>query len=155
MKKDISLEDVMPLIEEILKAKGEVSFTPSGTSMLPLLRHQRDKVVLKSPDGKLKKYDVPLYRRKDGSFVLHRVIDIRPDGYVMCGDNQTAKEFFIKDESIIAVMSSFYRNNKYIDCGSFAYRAYSRIWVFSLPCRKLFRKLRALCVKIRRKLFGN
>ena len=155
MKKDISLNEILPLINEILDANSEVSFTPSGTSMLPLLRHQKDKVVLKRPKGKLKKYDVPLYRRDDGSFVLHRVIGVRPDGYVMCGDNQTVKEYHIKDESIIAVMSSFYRNNKHIYCDSFSYRTYSRLWVLSLPCRWLVGKLRALLGRIRRKLFGN
>ena len=38
--------------------------------MLPLLVQGRDTVVLTAATEPLEKYDIPLYRRKDGSFVL-------------------------------------------------------------------------------------
>lgn len=152
MKKEISLSSALPLIEETLSADGEVSFSPSGNSMRPLLRHRQDTIVLKKPVGKLRKYDVPLYRRKDGSFVLHRVIGIDSDGYIMCGDNQTVKERAIKDEQIIAVMTSFCRGGKNISCESFSYRLYSKIWIFLLPLRRFLRRVRSALARIRRKL---
>lgn len=155
MKKDITLSQALPLIEEILEENGEVTFTPAGNSMLPLLRNRKDTIVIKKTDGKLKKYDVPLYRRADGSFVLHRVVDINSDGYIMCGDNQTEKEYFVKDEQIIAVMSSFYRRGKHILCSSAGYRIYSRVWVFIMPIRRFFRRIRSFLRKAGRKLFGK
>ena len=155
MKKDISLSEALPLIEEILAENGEVTFSPAGTSMLPLLRSKKDTIVIKKTDGKLKKYDVPLYRRADGSFVLHRVVGINSDGYIMCGDNQTDREYSIKDEQIIALMSSFYRRGKHIDCSSCGYRIYSHIWVFIMPMRRFFRRIKFIFGKARRKLFGK
>ncbi len=155
MKKEFSLEQALPLMQEILDSDGEVSFTPSGTSMLPLFRDKKDKIVLKKPSGKLEKYDVPLYRRKDGSFVLHRVVGINSDGYIMCGDNQNVKEYSIKDENIVAVMTSFYRNGKYVPCSAFSYRLYSIIWTFLLPTRPLYRYTFALYRKIARIFNGK
>ncbi|MBE6687755.1 MAG: hypothetical protein E7588_00590 [Ruminococcaceae bacterium] len=139
----------------MLAVNSEVAFTPGGNSMLPLLRNQKDKIVLRKPEGKLRKYDVPLYKRSNGAFVLHRVVGIKSDGYVMCGDNQTIKEYSVKDDCIIAVMSSFYRDGKHIYCDSFLYKLYSRIWVLSMPVRKLYRRTRSLLGRIRRKLFGK
>ena len=152
MKKDFSLAEALPLMQEILESGGEVSFTPSGISMLPLLRHKKDKIFLKKPEGKLKKYDVPLYRRDDGSFVLHRVVGINADGYIMCGDNQTVKEYSVKDDAVIAVMTSFCRDGKQTDCTKLSYRLYSRIRVATLPIRSVFRRIRSLLGRIRRKL---
>ncbi len=153
MKKGISLNSALPLIEEMLSADGEVSFSPSGFSMMPLLRHRKDTIVLKKPVGRLKKYDVPLYRRKDGAFVLHRVVGMNADGYIMCGDNQTVKEYAIKDDQIIAVMTSFCRGGRHIDCASPTYMIYSRFWTFIFPLRKFYRRVRSALGKIRRKLF--
>ena len=106
--------------------------------MLPLLHGGKDSITLKKPTEALKKYDVPLYRRGDGSFVLHRIIGIGKEGYVMCGDHQTIKEYPVKQEDIIAVMVSLERKGKHIDCNAFGYKLYSRVWTFLLPLRPIF-----------------
>ena len=107
--KTVRLDDIMDVMVEKLNSGGIVTFTPNGTSMLPMLRDGEDVVVLKSVQGKrLHLFDVPLYRRDNGQYVLHRVIDFTRDGsYVMCGDNQFAKEKGIRDGQIIAVMPGF------------------------------------------------
>ena len=49
--------------------------------MLPMLRDGEDVVVLKGTGGKrLRLFDVPLYRRDNGQYVLHRVLDFCRDG---------------------------------------------------------------------------
>ena len=71
--------------EEKLETGGLVTFNPKGTSMLPMLRDGDDTVVLSKPKGRLHLFDLPLYRRKDGSYVLHRVVNFGSDGsYTMC-----------------------------------------------------------------------
>ena len=87
--KEVNLDDVIELMTEKLQAGGTVAFTPHGTSMLPMLRDGEDVVVLKSAEGRrLHLFDVPLYRRDNGQYVLHRVLDFCRDGcYIMCGDN--------------------------------------------------------------------
>ena len=55
--------------------------------MYPMLRHRRDTVVIKSIDGEISKNDVVVYRVKSGKLVLHRVLKITPDVFVIRGDN--------------------------------------------------------------------
>ena len=92
--KSVRIDDVIDVMTEKLKEGGTVTFSPHGTSMLPMLRDGEDVVVLKGTGGKrLHLFDVPLYRRDNGQYVLHRVLDFCRDGsYVMCGDNQFVKE---------------------------------------------------------------
>ena len=49
-------------IEEGLKKNGYHASTTSGYSMYPLLRDRRDNIVVRPCSGRLKKYDVPLYK---------------------------------------------------------------------------------------------
>lgn len=123
---EVTLAEVWPIMEEQLKAGKMVRFGPKGTSMLPLIRQNRDAVMLKTAPQKLKKYDIPLYRRKDGQFVLHRIVAVKKDTYVMCGDNQWQREYSIKRDSILAVADGIWRENKYLSVNSFSYKIYSR-----------------------------
>lgn len=132
------------LIEKYIKENGEFIATPVGTSMWPMLRNRRDTVYLKAPKGRLKKYDLPVYKRLDGKLVMHRCLEVLPDSYVMCGDHQTYKEYGITDEQIIAVAHGFYRDEKYIDANNFWYKLYYRAWSRNL-------KLRGFCLKIMHK----
>jgi hypothetical protein len=88
------MAELHPLICEILQGGGEVLLTITGNSMYPLLRHGRDKVCLASlpPEG-LRKYDLPLFRRANGKYILHRVVASDAGGYTMMGDNQCIREY--------------------------------------------------------------
>lgn len=140
LNKEVQLDEVIAIISEKLKAGGTVTFTPNGTSMLPMLRDGEDVVVLKGTGGKrLHLFDIPLYRRDNGQYVLHRVIDFCRDGsYVMCGDNQFAKEKGIRDDQIIAVMTGFYRKGKTYSANSFLYRVYVNFWYYTRPFRHTY-----------------
>ena len=63
MNKIVQIEDIVPIIEEQLKSGGKVSFTPRGTSMLPLFRDNVDTVILATPEFTLKKYNIVFYRQ--------------------------------------------------------------------------------------------
>ena len=80
-------------IERQLAEQGFYVSTTVGCSMRPMLRNRRDRViVLPIGDERLKKYDLPLYRRPDGKYILHRIIGVRDGEYVIRGDNTYAKE---------------------------------------------------------------
>lgn len=138
--REIQLEDVIQIIKEKLDCGGTVTFTPHGTSMFPMLRSGEDVVVLKKPEGRLKYLDVALYQRKNGDFVLHRVIGFEKNGeYIFCGDNQFAKERGITDDNIIAVVTAFYRKGKHYTDDSLLYRIYKSVWEYiKAPMRKLY-----------------
>ena len=142
-KKRVKLSEMLPVIEETLAAGGTVKLPITGTSMLPLLRSGRDTVTLTAVTSPLKKYDLPLYRRKDGAFVLHRVIHVNADGtYTMCGDNQWVKEPNIHEEQCIGVVCAITRNGKTVSVHNTTYKLYTRVWHLLLPVRKYFVKLR-------------
>ena len=129
-ERKVHLNDAMPLILEKLNAGHEVTFSPHGASMLPLLRDGRDTVTLSSPRGKLKKYDIAFYQRKNGQYVLHRVARVGKT-YTFVGDNQFYLEKGIEHEQIIGVCSSFIRKGRTVTVRSPIYRAYVIFWHYS------------------------
>lgn len=119
----------MPLLRERIGKGQTVRFYPRGVSMLPMLRPGVDSVVLAAPPERLKKYDIPLYRREDGSYVLHRVIKAG-ETYTCAGDNKWMRDTGIQHGQIIAVMEGFYRADRLYSVKHFGYRMYCRVWVF-------------------------
>ena len=141
----------MPLIEERLSAGQRVKLSPRGISMLPMSRQGKDSVYLSSPPEKLKKFDIPLYRREDGSFVLHRVVKVG-ETYTCIGDNQFRTEKGIEHSSVIAVVTAFEREGKYYSVLGKGYRLYCMLWHLSRPARHVWRALRARAGRLMRKI---
>ena len=131
--------------EDELEKNGYLVYTNTGDSMFPLIRMNGDLVVIKKSEGPYKKYDVPLYKRPSGQYVLHRIVKVTRDGgYIICGDNRRIKEKGIEDSNIIGVLSSVIRNGKEIKCHSKPYLVYSRVWNFLFPIRSFFMFFRDL-----------
>lgn len=131
---------------EILERDGKLIFTPGGTSMRPMLRHHECPVLLlPRPAGRLKKYDVPFYQRDNGQYVLHRIVKVKKDGYVCCGDGQVILEKGVRDDMIFAVLKGYYKGERYIDVEkSLGNKIYARFWVAIRPIRRCWRKLKGI-----------
>lgn len=113
--------------EDILREKGELIYTNVGDSMFPLIQ-PRDLLVIKKWDGTpLKKYDIPLYKRDSGQYVLHRVIKVRRNDYVLCGDNRRWKETGITDKHILGVLTAIIRDGKTLPLDTPLYRRYAKM----------------------------
>lgn len=151
---EVSVQELSGIIDELTSHGRSVRLTVSGNSMYPLFRHRRDSVVLSPVTAPLKKGDIPFYRRSDGRYVLHRIIGMRGDEFVMCGDNQLEKEFGIYKDNIKAVVTGFYRDNKYYPLSTPWYRIYSLIWTNALPLRPLTAAALKAVMKIKH-LFGE
>ena len=93
--------------KELLEKDGTLVQFPIGYSMLPMLRQKRDTVVIKRINRKPKENDVVLYLRDDGKYVLHRIIKVKNDGYVIRGDNCYYHEYDITDKHIIGIVATF------------------------------------------------
>ena len=129
----------MPLMREQLAAGKKVQFAPRGTSMLPMLRQGIDQVVLSSVPDRLKKYDLPLYQRKNGQYVLHRIVKAE-ETYTCVGDNQFELEPGLRHEQMIGVVTAFYRGEKEYQVTDLSYRIYCRFWHISRPVRQFWRR---------------
>ena len=135
-EKFVQLKQLMPLIQERLSMGKNVTFMPRGTSMLPMLHQGVDQVTLSPLPDRLRKYDLPLYQRKNGQYVLHRVV--RADStYSCCGDNQFAFESGLEHSQMIALVTSFTHHGKVISVRHPLYRLYCRYWHYSRPVRHL------------------
>ena len=135
----VKLHDMMPLIREQFATGNSVRFMPQGISMLPMLRQGRDSVLLSPLPDVLKKYDLPLYRRDDGKYVLHRIIDIG-ETFTCIGDNTFEKETGLRRDQMIGLVTAFYRGTHEISVKNPAYLLYCRIWHYSRPIRHFWRR---------------
>ncbi len=121
--------------EEQLASTGKLIYTNVGNSMMPLIKQNRDLIIIEPVQGRLKKYDVPLYKRDSGQYVLHRILKVRKQDYVICGDNRSTKEYGITDQHIIGVLTGVIRKQKMIKVTDFKYKLYVHLWCDLFPIR--------------------
>lgn len=142
-------------VHETLKKQDEVAFLTRGASMHPLLRSQKDVVIIKKAAHPLKVADVPLYKKQGtDKLILHRIIKVLPDGnYITRGDNTYHREY-VSREDVVGVMTAFIRNDKYVNCNSSKlYRVYVCInrffyplrWIWHTKIRKFLSRIKNAC----------
>ena len=148
MSNKIKLEDLWPIIDEVISSDGEFSLTPYGISMLPLLEPGKCNVILVKPN-EIKKGDIVLFVRPSGQFVLHRAICVKKDYINFCGDNEKAIEFKVPKASVRAVVKDIYVNGEKVDTNSEEHQKY---------LKGIYRKIRryrlpVFLSKIKHKIF--
>ncbi len=122
--------------EQYLENNGSLTYTNVGVSMLPLLREGRDLfTVRKKGEERCRKGDVVLYRRPPDKYVLHRVVEVRPDSYVILGDNCVSREYGITDSDILGVMTGFVRDGKQHSTDEAGYRLYTALMLHTAGFR--------------------
>ena len=135
--------------EEYLEQNGEMTYTNRGISMLPLLKQGRDLFTIRKKGAeRCQKYDVVLYRRLPESYVLHRIVAVRPDDYILLGDNCLNKETGITDRDIIGVMTGYVRKGKTHSTDDFGYMLYSRWIVLTYPVRRMCKLIKSKVLQI-------
>ena len=139
-------------IEEVLSISGKYVGPTVGISMLPMLKNRRDSIIVLPKTERLKPLDVALYRRgKD--YVLHRVLSVTDNGYIIRGDNCYADEI-VPEETVIGVLTEFYRKDKHILCTDEKYLRYVHRRLKTYKFRRFFVrikwKIKSVCKKILR-----
>ncbi|MCD7904657.1 MAG: hypothetical protein LUG24_03600 [Clostridiales bacterium] len=132
------MSEISPIIEECVENGTDVNFTIRGFSMYPLLYSLRDSVVLTRADkGNLKKFDIPLHVRPDGSYVLHRIVRVNKEknSYDIVGDAQKDIERGVSADTVIAVVKGFDRKGHKFDADNTLYKIYVRLWHILMPVR--------------------
>ncbi len=135
--------------EETLAEKGYLIYTARGISMMPLIRQRRDIVEIRPLTDRPGKYDVVLYKRR-GRFVLHRILRVLPEGYIIAGDHNTFLETDVTDDMILGVLTRIIRNGKTITPDNFWYKAYVHLWCDCYPLRMKILKGKMLIKRILR-----
>jgi len=133
--------DILPVIKEVLNSGKGFVLTVTGQSMRPTLRNLKDKVELSSVTSLLSKGDLLFFERENGAVVLHRVVKVCDNGYVVSGDSQSYTENVSKDRAI-AVVTRVCRNGRWIDCSSLSYRITDYFIRITKPLRAFVRNVR-------------
>ena len=152
-RKPVRLAELYPMMRETLDAGGEVILPVTGTSMKPTLLGGRDSVTLVRASSPLRRYDLPLYRRSSGQFVLHRIIAVEPDGtYTCCGDHQWSPERGIRPDQIVALTVRFCRKGKTVAADDPGYLRRVRFWVAIRPLRRVLMKAAGALSRLKRRI---
>ena len=131
--------------EEMLLQDGYLVYTNVGCSMLPLLHEHRDVIEIREQRGDM--------------YILHRILRVLPDGYIIAGDHNTFLERDITDEQILGVMTRVIRDERSVTPDNFLYKCYVHLWCAPYPVRifilRCWGKLRRIAGRIRKSISGS
>ena len=147
----VPMESLYEVIGLQLQNGGKANLMITGVSMKPMLTEGRDTVILIPITEDPVAGDIVLYRRDNGQFVLHRIIRITPESYLISGDNQYALEE-VSRQQMLAVVSGFTRKGRVYALQEPGYRLYCWVWVKLFWLRKPYIKLRRRLGRIYHKL---
>lgn len=131
-------------IRQALEKYNKIIQPIKGTSMLPMLDEDKDAVELVAVTRPLQKFDIPLFRRRNGQLVLHRIIAVKKNHYLICGDNSNQVEK-VPPERILAVATGFYKDGVYVSCQDENYLAYVQEHWKNFSGREIIQKLPNEC----------
>ena len=138
----MDIDAYMPVLQELLAQGQSVSLTGTGESMSPFLRHGRDQIRLAAVTAPPKRGDMVFFRRRNGQYIMHRVLRRMPDGnYAIIGDGQQQVEAPIAPEQIFAVVTQVCRKGTWIGPEAFWWRFFAGPWLTLLPLRPLLRRM--------------
>lgn len=135
----LSPEELIPPLLELMEETNCVPLVISGSSMTPFLVHGRDTVYLTKVQRPLKKGDMILYRRDNGSYILHRIFKATPNSFTLVGDAQTTLEYGIRQDQVLALVCAVQRKGKLLQPASFCWDFFQNVWIRIVPFRPLLR----------------
>ena len=149
--KTVDTNQYMSVLQSLINEGKEVGLLISGDSMSPFLVHQRDYIYFKTPDRELRKGDMVFYQRVTGQYIMHRIIDVKPDGYYMMGDNQAALEGPLDRSQIFAIVTKVKRKGRWIGPDDLIWKFYEKVWIHMIPVRPVIGRV---CRKLKRMVKG-
>lgn len=135
--------------DEILQQISEgkrVCIRAKGSSMLPLIRDEKDKIVLEKLNPKsLHKGNIVLAILPSRTYVIHRIEDINGNKVTLRGDGNLASREHCTTDNILAEVALIHRGKKSIDRHSFFWKITPILW----PSHPF---LRRICLGVYRRL---
>ncbi len=126
-------EQYFALVRQQLAENGQAYVRVTGVSMMPLLRHLRDGVIVVPPE-KVRLGDIVLFDRRNGRYALHRVVWKGKKGFSMAGDNQWHMEKNLPYDQIVGVAAAIDRNGRRIPRENFFLKMYAlTVTAFTFP----------------------
>ena len=133
MRIELSNEIFFAEVERMIGQGQRVTIPVKGFSMRPMMRSDKDKVMLTAhTDADIKIGAVMLFRHKD-HHIMHRIAGIEGNKITFAGDGNYRIYERASREDIVAVVTSIIRpSGRIISLDSRRWRLYSSIWL-TLP----------------------
>jgi hypothetical protein len=139
-KRTVPNEILLEEVAAVLQEGREAVFIPTGNSMLPFIRGGVDRVVLRRRD-EIAVGDIVLVRR-DGHYILHRVIGREGDALTLMGDGNLKGCEHCLAEDVIGTVTGVIRPG-----GKERVPGKGRLWRALRPVRRyLLAIYRRICV---------
>ncbi len=145
----IANDILIPELARLLAEGKEVRFTPSGVSMRPFIEGDRDSVILSPIVGQPRVGDILLVQIENNSqfsilhsqfstptYVLHRLIRIEGETFVLQGDGNLMGEETCTGEGLIGRVTAIESPS-----GSRKPLTRGRLWHFLFPLRRWLLKI--------------
>jgi signal peptidase I len=126
-------------VKELLGEGKKVSLYVQGDSMRPFLKNG-DKVLLTSASSRRIKKGAIILARSSMGIVLHRVIQVNEDSYLLAGDAHSKQVEKASVADVIGIVVGAHRYGKEIHLDSSYKRFLSFLWGVLRPFRGLFFK---------------
>lgn len=154
--KHTALSEMEAVMREKLEEGGSVSFSPKGKSMLPMLRSSGDSVSLVKPPARIKKGTVALFISKNEAgeriFVLHRLVRIRGEKLIFCGDARFSCDEPASYEDVIGVVEGFETRGRRFTGNELRWRLYRNWMIVTAGFRTPVLKLQNFAHRVWKKL---
>lgn len=147
MNLDVDTREYVAVLKEMTEQGLEVAMTVFGTSMEPFLMHERDRIYFRRPEGPIKKGDMVFFQRKNGEYVMHRIMKVRKGQYYLAGDHQTFLEGPIEAQQIFAKVISVERAGVWLTEKDRLWKFYAGWWRRLFWGRKVGNKLKRIIGK--------
>jgi len=140
----VDTREYVDALRSVVEEGKETGMIISGDSMTPFLIHERDAICFRKPDTPLRAGDMVFFQRDNGRYVMHRICRIRPDGYYLAGDAQTAIEGPIRRDQIFARITRVRRKGTWLQPGCFWWEFFAHVWIRIIPLRPILVRLYGL-----------
>lgn len=133
--------EILSLIQERLDSGRKAELTVTGNSMAPLFKNGATHVTLEEA-GRLRKYQIALYKRKNGVAVLHRYVGKSKGLLCFRGDNELYTEKDILPENVLGVARYATTNGKTVKLYGFKQSIYGTVLSLKHNTRRLYRAIK-------------
>ena len=133
MKLELRNDIFFAEVERMISEGQNVTIPVKGFSMRPMMRSEKDKVILTAhSDNDIKQRAVMLFRH-NGHHIMHRIITIDGNDITFAGDgNYRIREQATKDDIVAQVTAIIRPSGRTISLDSRRWKIYSTLWL-ALP----------------------
>lgn len=130
-----------------------VTICLDGSSMMPLIRREKDLVTIVPLQRPLRVGDVVLFTTGAERYVVHRIWKMRENNICTLGDNCVNPDPWITQDQVLGQAICYSRNNVKYRLDTTASRLWGRVWMAIFPFRKCWMQLKGIVRRYYRKHF--